>query len=313
MSRYTELGMRLLDIFKKKPKIIAVVGQTATGKSNLAVEIALQYNGEIISCDSRQVYTGLDIGSAKITTQEMRGIPHHMIDVVSPTEYFSVQEFKIQAEKIMKDILQRKKIPILCGGTGLYIDALIFNHDFPNVPPNQKLRAELQNKTSLELYQKLSLADKKRAESIDPHNKVRVIRALEIIDTLGTVPKQPTARRYTPLFIGLQLDKEELHNNIKQRILTRLETNEMIHEVQNLYTQGISYKRLEDFGLEYKYIAYYLQEKISYDLMIQTLTHETQKFAKRQKTWFKRNKNIRWFHPQKDYQKIMMCIRDFLK
>lgn len=300
-------------IFKGKTKLIVIVGQTATGKSDLAVALAKKYNAEIISADSRQVYRGLDIGTAKITKEEMRNIPHHMIDVADPTKRFSVKEYKEQAEKIIKEIQQRGKNIIICGGTGMYIDALVFNQSFPNVAPNLVLRAELDQKTKDELYEKLQQLDRKRASSIDSHNKVRMIRALEIANTLGSVPQQNTSSSYHVIFIGLVLSKEELENNIKERVYQRLEQEKMIDEVTQLHQQGIPYQRMEELGLEYRYIAQYLQQQLSYPQMVETLITETKKFAKRQRTWFKRNKKIHWFHPIKEKNTIMEHVGYFLK
>jgi tRNA dimethylallyltransferase len=170
-------------------KILIICGPTATGKSAFAVELAKQFDGEVISADSRQVYKGLDIGSAKIPVEEMQGVPHHLIDIADPHDYFSVSDFQKCAQEKINEIHARGKLPIICGGTGMYIDAVVYNTQFPEVPPNELLRAELMNFTTDELYEKLQNLDPDRANNIDSKNKVRLIRAIEIATALAPVPK----------------------------------------------------------------------------------------------------------------------------
>ncbi len=174
----------------KHHKVIVVVGPTASGKSDFAVDLALKNNGEIISADSRQIYKDLDIGTGKITHEEMKGVPHHMIDTCNLGDEFSVAEYKRLALPILKDIISRGKTPVICGGTGQYIDSLIFNQEIPKVPQNKKLREELEKMTTEELFVELVKKDKRRSDNIDNYNKVRIIRALEIINSLGIVPAQ---------------------------------------------------------------------------------------------------------------------------
>jgi len=172
-----------------KPKIIVILGQTSTGKSDFAVEIAKQINGEIISVDSRQVYKGMDLGTGKIAKKEMLSIPHHLLDVISPNKTFSVSDFKNIADKKIEEIINREKIPILCGGTGFYIDVVVNGNIFPEVPPNTKLREKLSKYTTEKLFEILKDLDKDRALNIDKNNGVRLIRAIEIAKSLGRVPK----------------------------------------------------------------------------------------------------------------------------
>lgn len=296
-----------------KQKLITILGPTATGKSNLAVELALAHNGEIISADSRQVYTGLDIGSGKITTEEMRGVPHHMLDIVDPQENFSVAEFKEQAQAIIADIHARNKVPILVGGTGFYIDAVVFNIDMPRVPPNTILRAELEAKSTTELFTELQEKDPARAETIDPKNKVRLVRALEIINALGKVPEQAKSESiYNTLFIGLDLSDAELQSNIRTRILRRYEQG-MIEEVEDLHGKGLSWERMEALGLEYRYISRFIRNLIpSQEALTELLTTKTWQFARRQRMWFKRNEKIHWFHPGEDPGEIGQLTENFL-
>ena len=295
-----------------RPKIIAIVGPTATGKSDLAVKIALACKGEVISADSRQVYKGLDIGSGKITPKEMAGVPHHLLDVADPRKArYTVEKFKKDAEGAMKEILSRKKIPIVCGGTGFYIDALIFDQIFPEVAPDPELRARLSKKSAETLMKEIAKLDPKRAKSLDPHNKVRIIRAIEIARALGKVPKISSKKRYETLFIGLKTDRETLRKKIHVRLLKRADAG-MIKEVQKLQKTGVSWKRLREFGLEYRYVALYLQKKLSKDEMLEKLENEIVAFSKRQMTWFKRNKNIIWLSPS-EAGKAMKLARSFLK
>ncbi len=292
--------------------VIVVCGPTATGKSALTVKLAQQYNGEIISADSRQVYTGLDIGSAKITETEMQDIPHHMIDIVHPNEYFSVANFQEQAIEKINEIHNRGKLPIICGGTGMYIDAVIYNTQFPEVLPNEKLRENLEKKTAKELFYELEQLDKDRSRNIDKYNKVRLIRAIEIATELGTVPKLiNNTSNYNTFFIGLELSKETLQERIITRINNRIP--ELFNEIKKLHSEKISFERLESFGLEYRFGSEYVQEKINLEEFKELLANKTWQFAKRQMTWFKRNSEIHWFNPINDQQKILKQVQDFIE
>lgn len=305
--------MNWLKYFRKnKPKIIIICGPTATGKTALSIEIAKKFNAEVISADSRQVYIGLDVGSAKVTEEEMQGIPHHMIDIESPLNIFSVQQYvALSTEKIEK-ILARGNNVIICGGTGMYIDSLVYGTQFPKVSPNYKLRKELEQKSTTELYVLLQKKDPRRAETIDPHNPVRLIRALEVIEAIGVVPKIKKKSKYKTLYIGLDLEKNELNQRIKKRVINRFEHKNMLQEAIDLHSGGLSYKRMEKLGLEYRYMGRHLQGIISYDEMILELTNKTIQFAKRQRTWFKRNKKINWFNGINDVDEIMSQVSRFL-
>ncbi len=300
----------LKNILYSKPKIIVILGQTSTGKSDLAVKIAQKFNGEIISADSRQVYKEMNLGSGKITEEEMHEIPHHMIDIINPEEIFSVHDFQEQGKKIIKDIISRKKIPIICGGTGFYIDSLIYEKSFSEVPPNEELRDKLKNKTIEELAKLFKEKYPKETKKIDLQNKIRVIRALEICEKKGFLPKVQEKNPYNILFIGLKIEKEELKKRIYLRLIKRINMG-MVNEVKKLYQKGVSYQRLESFGLEYRHISYLLQEKITKEEMIENLYKDIVKFAKRQMTWFKRNKKIKWFNPH-NKKEIIKSVNNFL-
>lgn len=276
------------------PPLLIIVGPTASGKSDLAVKLAKKYNGEIISADSRQVYKGLDIGTGKITALEMDGIPHHLLDVANPKKRYSVVDYVAHSKKALNKIVKNKKLPIIVGGTGFYIQALVDGVVLPEVPPNEKLRSELSSKTTTELFQIIQKLDPERAGSIDPLNARRLIRAIEIATALGGVPKiKNNPIPFTPIFIGLDVSPEVIKKRIHVRLMKRL-NNGMIDEVERLHKDGISWKRLEELGLEYRYLAYYLQNKISKSEMIDKLYMEIWHYAKRQFTWFRADKRINW-------------------
>ncbi len=293
-----------------KPKILVVLGPTASGKSDLAVTLANKFNGEVISADSRQVYKGMDIGSGKITKKEMQGVKHHLLDVVSPRKIFSVSDYKTKADKAIQDILKRKKLPIICGGTGFYIQSVVDNMILPEVPPNPKLRKELATKSLPELFKILVELDFKRAQGVDVKNPVRLIRAIEIAKALGRVPEVEKQPQYDALQIGIQTSDEVLKDKIYQRFIKRLKIG-MVEEARRLHKEGLTWKRMEQMGLEYKFLALYLQKKISKKEMIERLTFETRKYARRQKTWFRKDKRIEWFD-LKDIKKIEKTISDFI-
>lgn len=286
-----------------KPKILVVLGPTTTGKSDLAVKLAKKFNGEVISADSRQVYKGMDLGTGKITTKEMHGVPHYMLDIVSPKLVYNVSKYKIQAQKIIADILKRGKLPIFCGGTGFYIDTVINNITLPEVLPNPELRKKLRKKTIDQLFIMLKKLDPARAKNIDKHNKVRLIRSIEIAQILGQVPPCHNIQIYDPIFIGLDLPDLNLKERIRDRLQWRLDAG-MIAEVARLHRKGVPYRQLEKFGLEYRNCALLLQGKITSEQLVQNLEREIFQFAKRQRTWFKKNKKIVWFNPLKKSDKF---------
>jgi len=271
----------------KLPKIIVICGPTATGKSDKAVELALEKNGEVISADSRQVYKGLDIGSGKITEEEMRGVPHHLLDVADPKEVFSVEEFVRLGEQAINSILEKGKLPIICGGTGFYIDALIYGIHFPEVPPNQELRKELEACSLEDLQNKLQELDPERYEVLDIYNPVRLVRAIEIATALGKVPPVIKEEKYDIEFIYLDFPKEVLVERISARLYKRLEQG-MLEEAKQLNSQGLSFDRMKQLGLEYRYMAMHLLGEISYEEMCNFIIVKSTQYAKRQRVWFKK-------------------------
>jgi len=277
-----------------KPRIYVIVGPTASGKSAYAVELARKLNGEVISADSRQVYRGLDIGSGKITNTEMRGVPHHMLDVVDPKRVFTAHDYAQMAHPILADIIARGKAPIICGGTGFYIDALLGRTSLPDVPPDSKLRARLAKKSPAQLFAMLEKKDERRAASIDRHNSVRLIRALEIVAALGSVPPMSRFHLDTPVeWIGIERSDDELRTRIHARLVQRMKTG-MLAEVRRLHERGLSYKRMEELGLEYRYLARYLRGTLSKKAMLTELEHEIWQYAKRQRTYWRKNSDAVW-------------------
>ncbi|MDR3519947.1 MAG: tRNA (adenosine(37)-N6)-dimethylallyltransferase MiaA [Candidatus Pacebacteria bacterium] len=268
-------------------KIIVILGQTATGKSALTVKIAKKINGEIISADSRQVYKGLDVGTGKINKKEMMGVPHHLLDVISPKNKFTVAEYKKLAEEKIEEIIAREKTPIICGGTGFYIDAITKGVIFPEVPPNLKLRKVLEKKSAVELFKMLKKLDSARAKNIDAKNKVRLIRAIEISRALGKVPEIIEQKpEYKFIKIGLYLPEAQLKKKIEKRV-KKMFTSGLLKEIKKLKKSGVSNKRLKEFGFEY------------FEPTEEKVILETLKYAKRQMTWFKRDKEIKWFDASK--------------
>lgn len=269
-------------------KIVVVAGPTASGKSDFAVDLALKENGEVVSADSRQIYKGLDIGTGKITKEEMKGVPHHMLDVVDVGEEFSVAEYARRARPILEDIHARGKMPIICGGTGQYIDALIYDIQLPEVPPRSGLRQELEKKTAEELYGELRLKDPKRASEIDHHNKVRLVRALEIVRELGSVPSLPESKLlYETEFYLMSPSRELLRERITKRLLKRLAVG-MVDEVRSIMGKGHAPEQMKKLGIEYHVVGEFLEGKLTEEEMRTQIINKSMQYAKRQETWNKK-------------------------
>lgn len=287
---------------KIKPLLIAVVGPTSSGKSDIAVLLAKTFGGEVISADSRQVYRGLNIGTGKITKKEMRGIPHHLLDVASPTRRFSVSSYQKKAWRAVKSIWRRSNLPIICGGTGFYVDTLLKGLSLPAVKPDKKLRRVLEKKSADELFKMLRALDPKRAQTIDRHNPRRLVRAIEIAKTFGRVPTIQFKPKIAPehiLTIGISLHDKKLKKNIHTRLQKRVAMG-MVSEARRLHKNGLPWKRFEELGLEYRFLARYLKKKIPKQEMLSQLETAINQYAKRQKQWFKRDKSIVWVRNAKE-------------
>ena len=273
------------------PKVVAVVGTNASGKSALGVELAKRYGAEIISADSRQVFRGLDLGSGKITPEEMQGVPHHLIDVREPNEFFSMADFQRMSYAAIDGILARGRLPMIVGGTGLYVDSVLDGYLLSDREPDLAYRAELEKLTTPQLYDML-LTLVPDAQ-VDRNNRNRVMRMIERIhDGDDAVPgKEP---RYRSLRLGVSWPREVLSQRIDERLKMRVEQG-MIEEVQGLMDRGATKEFLLGLGLEYRFITQYLTGAIpDRDEMLRLLAIAIKQFAKRQMTWFRRNPDIVW-------------------
>ena len=278
-------------------RLIVIAGTNASGKSGLGVELALKYGGEIVSADSRQVFRGLDLGSGKITREDMKGVPHHLIDICDAGDFFSMADFQRLAYEAIDGILDRGKPPFLVGGTGLYVDSVADGYVMSNRMPDLAYRAELETLSTERLYQ--MLVEKLPDTDVEPRNRNRVMRILEKLhdgdDVLPT--KKP---RYETLRLGVTWDRETLRKRIDERLERRLAEG-MINEVDGLLKRGVSEAFLLKLGLEYKFITQYLKGEIATEKELTLLLGTAIKqFAKRQMTWFRRDASIHWLDMAKD-------------
>jgi tRNA dimethylallyltransferase len=280
----------------KKQPLIVIVGPTASGKTGLSIELAKKYGGEVISADSRQVYRGLDIGTEKVTKEEMQGIPHHCIDIASPRRTFTVEQWRKHAEKAIGTITKHGTVPIIAGGTAFYVDTLVYGQQFPRVAPNAKLRKKLASKSPEELLEILQRLDSERASTVEQKNPRRLIRAIEIATELGRVPKvHKKSTHYDVRWIGINPGIDILTERITARFNTTLQ-NGLIEEIKKLREDvGLSWKRINELGLEYRIVGEYIRGEIDKNEMKEKNIRELRKYAKRQMTWLKRNKEIHWY------------------
>ena len=295
---------------KTNNKLIVILGPTASGKTNLSIKLVKKFKGEIISADSRQVYKGLDIGSGKITKSQMKGVKHHLLDIANPKRKFTVAQYQKLALKKIKQIQGKGRLPFLVGGTGFYIQSIVDGIVMPEVKPDWKLRKKLEKKTTQELFLMLKKLDPARAKTIDAKNPHRLIRAIEIVLKTGKpiqAVRRLTSYSLNVLQIGIKKSPEELKKAIHKRLLKRVAG--IIAEVKKLHKSGLSFKRLEELGLEYRFAAQYIQKKITYQEMIYKIQIESEHFSKRQMTWFKRDKKIYWVTNYKDTETL---IKKFL-
>ena len=301
-------------------KLITILGPTASGKSSLAIALAREFAGEIISADSRQVYRGMDIGSGKVTLEEQSQVPHHLLDIVEPTDDFSLAHYQEAAFKAIDDILARGKLPFLVGGTALYIYSVIDNYSLTNVGMNLERRKELEKLSAEELCVILSeaIAESKdlvvshetprqaRGDGLnesDSRNPRRLIRAIEKLEAGATLADNKKPPRYDVLILGTDVARDELYKKIDLRVDERIKAG-MIEEVVKL-RQTVPDEKLIGFGLEYRWITEYLQNKWTKELMIERLKNAIHAFARRQMTWWKRDKRIIWVKNKKDAQEAV--------
>ncbi|MEA2088875.1 MAG: tRNA (adenosine(37)-N6)-dimethylallyltransferase MiaA [Patescibacteria group bacterium] len=326
-------------MLREKNKIIVILGPTASGKTRLGVKLCLKFNGEIVSADSRQVYKGMDIGtgkdlkeyqiSLKAKSYKLKAIKYHLIDIVSPKKRFDLAQYQKMAFQAIDNILSRKKQPFLVGGTGLYIQSIVDNYNLFDAKPNIELRKKLEMLNINDLIEKFKIINKKFSAyakvSVDrqvdiklfnnilQNNKRRIIRYIELMEK----KKMPFDKifkknkpKYDVLILGLTFPNEILADKIDKRLKKWLGKEDLIGEIKNLRKNGVSWKRLEEFGLEYKWISYYLRNKISYEETQEFILRDIKKFAKRQMTWFKRDKKVKWI---KNYNQAEKLVKKFLK
>lgn len=288
----------------RKPNLIVIIGPTASGKSALAVRLAKKFGGEIVSADSRQVYRGLDIGTAKITAREMRGVPHHLLDIASPKRPMSAGEFQRRAADTINDIAARGKTPFLVGGTAFWIDAVVYGFRLPEAAPNPALRRRLAGKSAAALLALLKKLDPARAAAIEQKNPRRLIRAIEIASALGRVPELKKDMPCRALWLGLRPSYEIVSHNVARRVKTMIKKG-LIAETIRLLSAGISKERIREFGFEYRAVLGHLERKLDRHELESRMIRDTLAFAKRQMAWWKRNRDIRWIKSQREAARLV--------
>ncbi len=310
-----------IEIVIKKFKVVAILGPTSSGKSAIAIKLAQDLNGEVISADSRQVYKNMNLGTGKVRGEWKKiknrkvfvseEIPHHIIDFRSPRGEYNISHFQKDCFKAINAIINHGKLPIICGGTGFWISAIVDNISLPQVKPDLALRRKLNKKTAVQLFEQLKKLDIERSRSIDCHNKVRLIRAIEICKKLGKIPrlKKTANSKYQFLQIGIDWPQEKLDKKIKKRLGNRWQSG-IIKEVKDLKKKyGLSWKKIQSFGLAYFWIPEFLRNNIDEKQLKEKVFLAERNYARRQRTWFKRDKHIVW---QNQYPKIKISVKKFL-
>jgi tRNA dimethylallyltransferase len=306
----------------KKPLII-IAGPTAVGKTDISIEVAKKIDGEIVSADSMQIYKYLDIGSAKPTKEEIQGVPHYLIDEIDPRTEFSVSQYRDLAKKYIDKIISKNKIPIVAGGTGLYVNSLIYDMDFSSAKSDNSIRERLTSeyeRYGIEyLHSKLKEVDKDTAERIHPNNVRRVIRALEVYYSTGESIKDfskdlKISEDYDYILIGLNRDREELYERVNKRVDIMVGSG-LIDEVKKLVEMGLKVEDISMKGIGYKEVIAYLNGEYDLERAIELIKRNTRRYAKRQLTWFKRYRNMKWFNidNDSDKEKIINDIIQFVE
>ena len=300
----------------QKPKVIVLCGPTASGKTALSIELAKQINGEIISADSMQIYADMDIGTAKPTIEEMQGICHYLIGHVSPQKRYSVADFKKDAKEKIQTVILKGKTPIVVGGTGLYVDSLIYGIEYPEIEFDEKYRKELEQEVEEkgleELYKKAMEIDKEAAKKISPKDKKRILRILEIYHATGkTKTQQEVESRKVPVeydyFVyAINWDRQVLYERINKRVDIMIEQG-LIEEVKRLLKKYRTFPTAMQ-GLGYKEVVEYLEGNLTKEEMIEKIKMETRRYAKRQLTWFRKNKQTIWLDGTNDIQNNVQII-----
>jgi len=291
--------------------MLVLLGPTATGKSQLAVEIAKQISGEIISADSMQVYRGMDIGTAKPTLSERQNIPHHLIDILNPDQAWTVSDFVKETQRLTREIMNQGRVPMIVGGTGLYLRAWLEGFSFPLAPPNPELRTRLEKEPPATLHAQLSEVDPVAANKIHIHDKKRIVRALEVYAFTGKrmsdLQSKTPSTDFEQKLIGLNLPREALYQRINERV-GQMIAKGLIEEVRGLLAKGFSKTLPSLQALGYKEVIEYLDGKWTKEQMTEELKKRTRNFARRQMTWFKRFKSVVWFESQVDMAAVLAYI-----
>ena len=290
------------------PKLIVIIGPTASGKTSLAIRLAKKFNGEIVSADSRQIYKELSIGSSKVTPKEAQGIKHYLIDIVSLKDNFSAQQFKELAIKAIREIIKKGKVPFLVGGTGFYVQTVVDNLIFPKIEPNNELRKNLSTYPAFLLFKILQILNPQRANQIDPNNERRLIRAIEI----SQINPKAKLRKGKPLFktliLGIYQNREDLNKAIEKRFNIWLKQG-FLDEVKKLM-ENYKEEDLKEIGLHYYWAYLYLIGFIDYETFIKKSLISLKNYAKRQLTWFKRDNRVIWI---KNYSQAQKLVKKFLE
>ena len=304
----------------EKKKVIVICGPTASGKTALSIQLAKKIDGEIVSCDSMQIYKEMNIGTAKPTLEEMQGIKHYMIDTISPEQRYSVADYKKDAKKAIREIIEKGKVPIVVGGTGLYVDSLIYEIEYPNIEFDENYRKQLEKQAEEkgleDLYKEAEKIDPEAMKKISVNDKKRIIRVLEIYHATGynKTEQERKSREKEPEFdylvYGLNMPREKLYERINLRVDLMIEQG-LIEEVENIYNK---YKKFPTAmqGLGYKEVVEYLNGDLTKEEMIEKIKQETRRYAKRQMTWFKKNKQTIWLDTENTVQNNLQIILEGL-
>lgn len=303
-----------------KEKVVVICGPTASGKTALSIELAKKIGGEVVSCDSMQIYKDMDIGTAKPTIEEMQGIKHYMIDILSPDERYSVADYKVQAKKAIREIIEKGKTPIVVGGTGLYVDSLIYEIEYPNIQFDEKYRAKLEKQVEEkgleELYKKAEEIDPEAIQKISKNDKKRILRILEIYHATGKnkTEQEKKSREKEPEFdylvYGLNMPREKLYKRIDLRVDVMIKQG-LIEEVEKVYKKYRKFPTAMQ-GLGYKEVVEYLNNNLTKEEMIDKIKQETRRYAKRQMTWFRKNKQTIWLDTENTIQNNLQIILEGL-
>lgn len=307
-----------------KENLFILIGPTAIGKTALSIDLAKKFNGEIISADSMQIYKYMDIGTAKVTKDEMEGVPHHLIDFIYPDEEYTVSNYQRDASRLIEDINSRNKLPIVVGGTGLYINSLVYNLNFAKVPPDEEYRLELENLADRHgdayIYDRLRHIDIKSSNSISENDRKRIIRALEVYRVTGKTMSEHNENfrkevdKYNLSMICLNMDRQDLYVRINRRVDIMIEAG-LVNEVKGILEKGYHKDLVSLKGIGYKEIIMYLEGKITLENAIEKIKQASRNYAKRQLTWFRRDNRIKWINKDDfdNFDKLSQYIYNYVK